>query len=143
MKKPAVPRRWLFAVAGGIWIIAGVILIERAYGWLTDFETNHLILILPLAFILALVVYVGGFIKIVRKNINRINSLPDPVCLFAFTAWKGYVIIAVMVVSGILLRNSAFPKHYLTLAYLAMGGSLLIGGLTFISKFPGNKPGRK
>jgi hypothetical protein len=143
MKKPAVPRRWLFIIAGGIWMIAGIILIERAYNWLSDFDANQLILLLILAIFLALVIYFSGFIKIVRKNINRINSLPEKVCIFAFTAWKGYVIIAIMVTAGIILRNSAFPKHYLALIYLAMGGSLLIGGVVFLSKLFGNKLSRK
>jgi drug/metabolite transporter (DMT)-like permease len=135
VKKLSVPRRWLFLIAGGIWSAAGIILIERAYGWLSDFDATRLVFILCLATLLALVFYIAGFIKVVRKNIERINSLPENVCIFAFTAWKGYIIIAIMVFAGILLRNSTFPKHYLALFYVAMGGSLLMGGCLFLMKY--------
>ena len=143
MKKPSVPRHWLFFIAGTLWMIAGFILIERAYGWLTDFDTGRLIITLALSIVLGLVFYFGGFIKTVRKNTNRIKSLPEDVCLFAFTAWKGYIIIAVMVAGGILIRNSAFPKHYLALLYNAMGVSLLIGGSRFFASFISNRKHRK
>lgn len=143
MKKPSVPRRWLFFIAGSLWSIAGIILIERAYGWLTDFDTNRLVVTLILALGLALVFYFGVFIKTVKKNINRIKSFPEDVCIFAFTAWKGYLIVTVMVISGILLRNSIFPRHYLALLYVAMGVSLIIGGSMFFTNFFKNRDKRK
>ena len=143
MKKPSVPRRWLLLIAGGMWTAAGIILIERAYGWLTDIEIIRLIITLVLAIVLGLVFYYGGFMKIAIKNINRINSLPENVCLFAFTAWKGYLVIIIMVIGGILLRNSSVPKHYLTLIYLAMGITLLMGSSNFFVKFFVNHTTRK
>ncbi|MBI4811491.1 MAG: hypothetical protein HY800_08670 [Ignavibacteriales bacterium] len=135
MKKPAVPRRWLYLIAGTVWLVAGFFLMERAYEWLNDFNTRQLILILSLGFILALIFYFSGFVKVAQKNVNRINSLPDSVCIFAFTAWKGYLIIAIMITTGIILRNSPFPKHYLAVFYIAMGGPLLIGSYLFYKKF--------
>ncbi len=141
--KPSVPRRWLYAIAGLIWSVAGFILIERAYGWLDDLETGQLIIVLSLGAGLSLIFHFFGFIKLARKNINRINSLPESVCIFAFTAWKGYLIIAFMVTAGILLRNSSFPKHYLSVLYVAMGGSLLMGSGLFYVKYFHHNPKRK
>lgn len=143
ISKPSVPRMWLYAIAGLIWSVAGFILIERAYGWLDDLETVQLIIVLSLGTGLSLIFYFFGFIKIARKNLNRINTLPESVCIFAFTAWKGYLIIAFMVTAGILLRNSAFPKHYLSVLYVAMGGSLLMGSSLFYMKFFNHNSKRK
>ncbi len=134
LQKPSVPRKWLYAIAGVLWSAAGFILIERAYGWLEDLASEQLLFVLSLGVTLALIFYFAGFIKIARKNINRINSLPDSVCIFAFTAWKGYLIIVVMVTASILLRHSSFPKHYLAVFYIAMGGSLLLGSSLFYTK---------
>jgi hypothetical protein len=134
LQKPSVPRKWLYAIAGVLWSAAGFILIERAYGWLEDLASEQLLFVLSLGVTLALIFYFAGFIKIARKNINRINSLPDSVCIFAFTAWKGYLIIVVMVTASILLRHSSFPKHYLAVFYVAMGGSLLLGSSLFYTK---------
>ncbi|MBA4313646.1 MAG: hypothetical protein C0417_13560 [Chlorobiaceae bacterium] len=131
MKKPSVPRRWLFLIAGSLWSIAGFILIERAYEWLNDFKTEQLLLILLLGAALASLFFFTIFIKIARKNINRLFSLPESVCIFAFTAWKGYFLIAFMVTAGIIVRNSSFPKHYLAVIYVAMGGALLMGSFMF------------
>lgn len=135
MKKPAVPRKWLFLIAGTIWMAAGITLIARTYEWLKYFDKGQLIIMFSLGIMLALIFYFSGFIKIARKNVNRINSLPDSVCIFAFTAWKGYLIIAIMITIGIILRNSAFPKHYLAVFYIAMGGPLLMGSYLFYKKF--------
>jgi len=135
MTKPSAHRRRLYLIAGLLWTIAGSILVERAYGWLDDLDTSQLIVVLSLSSLLGLIFFFAGFIKIVRKNINRIKSLPDKVSVFAFTAWKGYVIIAVMVSAGIMLRSSSFPKHYLAVFYLAMGFSLLMGSFLFYHNY--------
>ena len=143
LQKPSVSRKWLYAIAGFLWNVAGFILIERAYEWLEDLSSEQLLVVLSLGIMLALIFYFAGFIKIARKNINRIASLPESVCIFAFTAWKGYLIIAVMVTAGILLRHSSFTKHYLAVFYVAMGGSLLLGSSLFYTKFFKNILSRK
>ncbi len=143
LPKPSVPKRFLFFIAGIIWCIAGIILIERAYLWLSDFDIEQLILVICLGVFLALIFYFSVFTKIVQKNINRIKSLPDSVCIFAFTAWKGYLIIAIMVIAGIFLRHSTLSKHYLAVVYLAMGGSLLIGGILFYYNYVKKSSRRK
>ncbi|MDI6765814.1 MAG: hypothetical protein QME52_03210 [Bacteroidota bacterium] len=135
LPKPSVPKKVLYFISGTLWSIAAIILIERAYIWLSDYGIEQLIFVIGLGVILAIIFYFSVFRKIVQKNINRIKSLPDSVCIFAFTAWKGYFIIAIMVIAGIILRHSAFSKHYLAVLYLAMGGSLLIGSILFYTKF--------
>ena len=79
--------------------------------------------------------YVIGFSKVVQRNINRINLLPARACVFAFTAWRGYLMIAVMIVLGLTLRNTSIPKTYLSVPYAIMGSVLLIGSVGFFREF--------
>ena len=129
--KPAISKQYLLVISGIIWSIAGIILIERAYIWLSDFKAERLIIVALSGILLGLVFYFAGFIKLARKNIKRIISLPDQVCIFAFTAWKGYLIIAIMVTCGIILRQSSISKHYLAVFYVAMGIALIMGSILF------------
>jgi nucleoside recognition membrane protein YjiH len=132
---PAVPRRWLFAIAGFIWAAVGVLLCGRAIVWLEPFPLITGLVLESAGLILASAGYVYGFSTVARKNIARIQSLPDRACAFAFTAWRGYVMIGLMITIGITLRNSAIPKYYLTIPYSAMGGVLLIGSAQLFSAF--------
>jgi len=132
---PAVPRNVLFAVAGFLWTIAGGLLCVRAALWLEEVRFAAALEIETGAVVLAIVAYALLFSRLVRRNIDRIVRLPDRACVFAFTAWRGYVMIALMVTAGILLRNSTIPHYYLSLPYTAMGGVLLTGSIQFYRKF--------
>jgi hypothetical protein len=61
--------------------------------------------------------------------------MPERANIFAFTAARGYVMIALMMTIGITLRNSSIPKYYLTIPYFAMGGILFIGSVQFYRQF--------
>lgn len=132
---PAVPKHWLFAIAGVVWLAAGTVLFSRAVLWLIPSGLTPGFGLEMLGLVVAVVCYLYGFSKIVQKNILRIHDLPDPVCAFAFTAWKGYAMIAIMVTIGITLRNSSIPKYYLAVAYSAMGGMLVMGSIRFFRQF--------
>lgn len=135
MTKPSVPRHWLFLIAGLLWTAAGLTLLARAYSWIALLETGLGISLVAAGLALAFIFFRYIFIKVVRKNMSRIESLPDEPCVFAFTAWKGYILIAAMVALGIMARNSPVPKVYLSVVYVAMGGALMIGSFSFHKKF--------
>lgn len=132
---PAISRRWLLIIAGGIWSGVGLLLCTRAYIWFSVFGLVKAIPHESVAVILAAAGYSTGFSRIARRNIRRIGDLPAKACLFAFTAWRGYLIIGSMVTLGILLRNSSFPKQYLAVLYGAMGGSLILSSFLFYLEF--------
>ena len=132
---PAVPRHYLFAVAGVLWTIAGVLLCVRGEIWLEAFSMETEFALETISIALAIAGYFFFFVKVVQKNIDRISRLPDRACFFAFTAWHGYIMIAVMMTIGISLRNASIPKYYLSIPYTAMGGILLIGSLRFYRRF--------
>jgi hypothetical protein len=132
---PAIPRHYLFALAGFLWTIAGGLLCVRAEIWLESYPFSLEVVLELVSVALAAAGYFLFFFKVVQKSIDRIGRLPDRACLFAFTAWHGYIMIAAMMTLGITLRNTPIPKYYLAVPYTAMGGILLIGSLKFYRRF--------
>ncbi|HUI63757.1 MAG TPA: hypothetical protein VL126_02865 [Bacteroidota bacterium] len=132
---PAVPRHILLALAGLMWTIAGVILCIRAAIWLHDLPVV-MALATGIAGILgASAAYLFWFSRLVRKNIDRISLLPERACVFAFTPWRGYLMIGLMMSAGIALRSGPVPTVYLALPYTAMGAVLLTGSVGFYREF--------
>lgn len=124
--KPAVPKAWLIAIAGLVWCAVGLMLCILAYTWLQP-DTFGRRASLELAGIgLAFAVQHFLLARVARRNIERIEAYADRGCLFAFQAWRSYFLIIVMIGLGVLLRHSTLPRDWLAVAYLAMGGGLLL-----------------
>jgi hypothetical protein len=132
---PAVPRHFLYAIAGLLWTLAGGLLCVRGAMWLGGFPFSVIASIEAGSLVIAAAGYIFLFAGIVRKNITRIGKLPDRACVFAFTAWRGYLMIGIMMTVGISLRNSSIPLYYLSPPYSAMGGILLAGSVVFYAEF--------
>ena len=132
---PAVPRYFLYAIAGVLWTFAGGLLCFRGASWLGVFSLPVIASIEAGSIAVAAAGYVFLFAGIVRKNIARIGELPERACVFAFTAWRGYIMIALMMTAGISLRNSSIPPYYLSFPYTTMGAILLTGSVAFYKRF--------
>jgi hypothetical protein len=124
---PAVPRSWLIALSGLIWCAVGAMLWARAAGWLWDLRAEMLLPI-ALGLGLGLLAHLALFARIARKNIARLLAYPPRACLFAFQAWRGYLIIVFMVGLGLFLRRSPVPVHWLAVAYGTIGTALILSG---------------
>jgi uncharacterized membrane protein len=129
--KPAVSRYWLISLAGLLWSAAGVMLGRLAYLWLTAVPWGRAVFLGISGIFLALIVYRFGFSRIAEKNINRIRQFSEKGCIFAFQAWKSYLIIVIMVALGLFLRHSPIPKQYLAVIYLAVGGALFLSSFHY------------
>ncbi len=129
--KPAVSKYLLIALAGLMWSTVGVMLCRMAYYWLKEINWLTALPLELFGVILSLAVYRFGFSGIAQKNIDRICLLPERGCIFAFQAWKSYLIIACMVTLGIILRHSPIPKQYLAIVYTTIGGALLLSSLHY------------
>ena len=135
---PTVQRHYLFAFAGIFWTIAGGILVTRGAFWIASLSVDAMMLIYTVSLAITVVGYLKGFSKIAEKNIERIKLLPERANIFAFTPLRGYIMIALMMTIGITLRNSSFPKQFLTVPYESMGGVLLMGSYRFYREFFGS-----
>jgi hypothetical protein len=132
---PAISKYWLLILAGVMWTGAGVLLCVYAITWLTSPFSVLTAGLGLLGIGISVIANRLQFSKLALKNIERILQYADLACLFAFQAWKGYLIIIVMVTGGILLRSSAIPKPYLAVVYAAIGGALIQASLNYYWQF--------
>lgn len=133
--KPGARKNWLQLTAGLVWLGVGLMLISIASRWLKLVDLPTSLLLVLSGILLAAAICYFGFSKLARKNIQRIQTLTDEkVCLFAFQSWTSYPLVAFMVALGIYLRlYSPFPKPYLAIVYLGIGGALLLASLSYFT----------
>jgi hypothetical protein len=128
---PAVERRWLLLIAGCLWTVVGAMLNVFAFEWLSVADWGIAAPLALAGLIAALLVYRFGFLRLAIRNIARIGSAKARVCIFAFQAWKSYLVVAVMMTLGIVLRSSAIPKPDLAVLYMGVGGGLFLSSLHY------------
>ncbi len=122
-------------LAGFVWICVGVMLLILASSWLSNAANTNIAVFVAAGVVLALLVHHFGFLRIVNKNLKRILSMDGKKCLFAFIPWRSYLIIAVMIAMGIILRRSAIPKQYLAVLYIGIGLALILSSIRYMRIF--------
>lgn len=132
---PAVDKRVLIALSGITWSIVGIALCKLAVAWLSQTTIEKSIWLGSAGIILSLLIHHLGFLKLVDKNIERIRSMKNKICIFAFQAWKSYLIVVVMICMGIALRSSPLPKPYLSVIYIGFGGAMLLSSIRYYRIF--------
>lgn len=130
--KPAVDKRVLLFLAGFLWICAGSMLLFLAYGWLRAPQSGNAFVFAVMGVIAALLIHHFGFLKIVDKNLGRILPMEGKRCIFSFMSWKSYLLVALMVALGVLLRHSPIPKPYLSSLYIGIGLSLVLSSVRYL-----------
>jgi hypothetical protein len=136
---PSVRQQYLYLIAGIIWVAMGFVLSTMAIKWLAGSSGPAIFFALP-GVVAGLIIHRYGFSKIADKNINRIASMGEKPCLFAFMAWRSYLLVVVMMTFGILLRHSAIPKNYLAVVYIAIGLALFLSGTKYFRHIRNKSP---
>lgn len=62
--------------------------------------------------------------KVAHKASNRILLLDDGACLGAMYSWKSWMLIGVMIITGIVLRHVGHPGMIIGTLYCAIGWAL-------------------
>jgi hypothetical protein len=132
---PAVSKNFLLLLAGGVWAVVGAMLINLALTWLAGITGTGKYILYSAGVLLALLIHHFGFLRIVDRNTERILVMEGKKCLFSFFPWKSYLIIAVMMTMGKILRNSEIPKQYLTFLYFGIGGALILSSFRYLRVF--------
>jgi hypothetical protein len=133
--KPAVTKNLLLFLAGIVWVFVGIMLLFLAFSWLSTVSNLNIYLFVSAGVVLALLAHHFGFLKIADKNLKRILLMNEKKCLFAFIPWKSYLIIAVMITMGAVLRHSAIPKQYLAILYIGIGLALILSSVRYLRVF--------
>lgn len=133
--KPAVPKQWLMAIAGLVWSAAGGMLCHMAWGWLRPLPPPRIFSLIAAGLALALLLHRFMLARIARRNMDRICTYAEKGCVFAFQAWRSYLMILVMIAVGSFLRHTMISREILALLYTAMGGALILSSLAYFFLF--------
>lgn len=130
-----VKKRTLLAVAGCVWLIAGVNVARLgvlAYTNISQIKILHILLSLAVFCAFGLM-----FFKMSIRHTKRIKGYAEefrPV--WHFFDFKAYVIMAVMMGGGIWLRSSGLvPEVFIAVFYTGLGCALALAGILFWIKF--------
>ena len=130
--KPGLPRRYLLFIAAVVWTFAGGMLLYKGS---TLFLQNYHFFWLRLisSVIGGAVFYILLFSKISFKHTRRIVNLEnDNPCAFSFFDLKSYILMTIMITSGVLLRKSGLmAPEYLSILYITMGIPLFLSAFRF------------
>jgi len=129
--KPAVNKNFLLFLAGFMWIAVGIMLNSFACRWLIAYGKGQAFIFAATGLACSLVIHHYGFLRIVDKNLGRISKMEGKRCAFSFMTWKSYLIVAIMVSMGIMLRHSAIPKQYLSVLYTGIGMALILSSIRY------------
>ena len=130
--KPGIPKRYLLFVAALVWTFAGGMLLIRGKLMIPTDEQLVWLKLLG-SFIGGICFFVFLFSKISMKHSRRIINMEEQLpCLFSFFNFRSYLMMALMICMGILLRKTGLvPLSYLSFFYILMGIPLLMSSFRF------------
>lgn len=125
-----VKRNTLLFLACLVWSAAGFNILRIGIMCYSAYRTvlNYLLSVLVFSVFQKFI-----FGKLVKKHTARIQAYQDERQFFLkFFDRKAFIIMAVMMAGGILLRTSGFaPERFIAVFYTGLGASLLLAGLLF------------
>lgn len=130
--KPGVEKHVLLLIAGLMWIAVGSMLLGFSYLWLRDAGKIRIIWMTGSGIAISLLVHHFGFLRVVDNNLGRILPMQGKRCVFSFMTWKSYILVLVMVSTGILLRLSPIPRIYLSVLYIGIGAALILSSIRYL-----------
>ncbi|MBU2620905.1 MAG: hypothetical protein KKD92_01125 [Proteobacteria bacterium] len=122
----------LLLIAGLIWIAVGSMLLGFSYLWLRDAGNKIVVWKAVSGIILSLFIHHFGFLRVVDNNLGRILPMQGKRCVFSFMTWKSYILVLVMVATGILLRLSPISRTYLSVLYIGIGTALILSSIRYL-----------
>ena len=131
--KPGISKKALLFVAGFIWLLAGSILLFRAFLFLVP-EGKNLAIPVIIGMAGGICFYLLLFSRISIKYISRIKGLTiEKPCFFSFFSWKAYLVMGFMITMGISMSKLHWlHPHELHVFFIAMSLPLLFSGIRFL-----------
>lgn len=125
-----VKRNTLLLLACLVWSLAGFNILRIG---LMTYKGYLSIINLLLSVLVFTMFQIFVFGKLVKKHTSRINAYLDERHFFLkFFDLKSFIIMAVMMTGGIVLRTSGIePEQFIAVFYTGLGASLMLAGLLF------------
>jgi hypothetical protein len=121
--KPGVNRAVHLFAAPLLWTVIGSLLIIRGAGYI-GYGQGWWYIGLALTAGTAKSVFILD--RTARRGVKRIVSMSDGTCLGAVYSWKTWMLVGLMIASGILLRTFVDPGAGIGTLYVAIGWALLL-----------------
>jgi hypothetical protein len=121
--RPDVSKSVHLFVAPFIWTAVGIMLMIRGLGWIGFSLTCGLLFIAVFAGTIKSLTILD---RSAKKNLIRIMMLKEKSCLGAVYPWRTWLLVILMMATGIALRSMTEPGLFLGTIYLAVGWALLL-----------------
>ena len=121
--RPDVSKSVHLFAAPLIWTAVGIMLMIRGLGWIGFSLTGWLLFI---ALFVGTIKSLTILDKSAKKNLTRIMTLNDKSCIGAVYPWRTWLLVILMMATGIALRSMTEPGLFLGTVYLAVGWGLLL-----------------
>lgn len=130
--KPSIPKRYLLLVAALVWTFAGGMLLLKGISLFFKYP-EFLVLKISISAFGGGLFYLLLFSKISNKHIKRILNIKiDRPCFFSFFNVRSYVLMSIMISSGILLKKfGVIAPEYLAIVDVTMGIPLFLSAFRF------------
>ncbi|MFC2100319.1 hypothetical protein ACFLRZ_00670 [Bacteroidota bacterium] len=131
--KPGIPKRYLLILSGLAWSFAGVLLLIKGFISIRFYSISHFMIIFLIGIIGGMLFYIIVFERISSKHTARIFKMKihNP-CLFSFFSFRNYLLMLLMITSGILIKRSGLLSgESLYTFYFMMGIPLLLSAIKF------------
>lgn len=121
-----VRKYWLIVTNGLVWAAAGINIAR--IGGRSAIEVGTPVWLFSIVVFAA---FATMFFRVIGKNTKRINQMECAKApIYRFLSVKGYIIIAIMMTMGIVLRHiSAIPNSFFAYFYTGLGTALACAGL--------------
>ncbi|CAK8723657.1 DUF2269 domain-containing protein [Candidatus Electrothrix laxa] len=121
--RPDVSKSVHLFAAPFIWTAVGIMLMIRGLGWIGFSLTCWLLFI---AVFFGTIKSLTILDRSAKKTLRRIMTLNEKSCIGAVYPWKTWLLVILMMASGIALRSMTKPGIFLGTVYFAVGWGLLL-----------------
>lgn len=130
-----INKRYLLLIAGFFWMFAGFMVMKTGYPYFA--HGTYKLLLTAGAIVVFLIFYLFIFSKLVGKHEKRIRSKQtDKLPFWQFFSLSSYIIVAVMISGGIMLRKFELVPHwFIGSFYPGLGFALFSCGTRFVARF--------
>ncbi|MBW1751370.1 MAG: hypothetical protein JRJ37_11915 [Deltaproteobacteria bacterium] len=121
--KPGVSKSVHLFAAPFLWTAIGSMLMIRGFGWIGPGIARWLVIV---ALVLGTAKSLLILDKTAKKSLQRIMELGDNTCIGAVYSWKTWLLVALMMAFGIIMRRLTEPGMVIGTLYVAIGWALFL-----------------